>query len=308
MRALAFQVAELRFLVRGLKAYARRRTPRVRRWFGLVIRYSNPSVVAGRRQLVGTLPKADSSIPEATGVLELTAIVPDLLGPAVGEASALLDASDIDGLRSREPDRHLYTLPLGGRLEPDSAVLRLALAPQVLRTVSDYLGTLPVIENIMLWYSPNERNVDGTSQFHHLDGQDVRTLQLFVALEDVSDDNGPLTAVSAAVSERIARVVAYRKNEVTKRIPDDIVSRYASDQADFHVLAGPRGSAWLVDTDRCFHFGSRAGTRPRRMLVIQYYSPFAFVLPRRWSGALPLAARARELARSDVERQVLGAA
>ena len=305
---LSFQARELRFLVRGLRAYARRRTPRVRRWFGLVIRASMPRVAGSRRRLVATLPPAPVSIPEAAGVLDLTAVVPHRIGPAVSEAIELLEASDIAGLREREPGRHLYTIPLAERIGAGSAILRLALAPEVLRIVSDYIGTLPVIENVMLLFSPNEQNLDGTSQFHHLDGQDVRTVQLFVTLEDVTEDNGPLTAVSAGVSESIARAVSYRKNEITKRIPDEVVAEHAGAPSDLHVLTGPRGSAWLVDTDRCFHYGSRAGTRPRRILVLQYYSPFAFVLPRHWSAALPLAHRAGELATSDLERHVLGMA
>lgn len=307
MRALVFHILELRYLVRGVRAYARRRTPRVRRYLGSIVRWTYPREVSRRRQLVTSLPPAPASIPDDVGVLDLSRVLAPQIDGAVAEAHRLLPSLDLPGRRSAQPGLHLHAIPLREHLERDSAILRLALDPSLVRIVSDYLGTLPVVEDIYLWYSPNEANVDGSSQFHHLDGQDVRTLQLFVNLEDVSADQGPLTALSARASEEIARSISYRKNEVTKRVPDEVVAEHVRDDRDVHVLAGPRGSAWIVDTDRCFHFGSRAGSKPRHLLVLQYYTPFAFVLPRRWSTALPYAPEADRLASGELERRVLGA-
>jgi hypothetical protein len=307
MSEAAFQLRELRFLVRGLKAYGRRRTPRTRQLFARLVRATYPREVARRRQLAAALPAPPATIPDETGILEVTRLFPSQIAAAVDEANEIAPTLGVDRLRSEQPGRHLYPVPLRDHLGRDSAILRLALDPGLLRLVSDYLGTLPVIENIYLWFSPNEQNVDGSSQFHHLDGQDVRTLQLFVNIEDVDEDSGPLTALSATATERIAHAISYRKNEIAKRVPDEIVERYVDEATDVHVLAGPSRNAWIVDTDRCFHYGSRAGTRPRRLLVLQYYSPFAFVLPRRWSSALPFAALAPTFAKDEVERCVLGA-
>ena len=72
-------------------------------------------------------------------------------------------------------------------------------------------------------------------------------------------------------------------------------------------FTGDSGDVLIADTDRCFHLGSREGKAPRRVLVIQYYSPFAFVLPHRWDRALPLAHLAARPEFNATERLVLGA-
>ena len=35
----------------------------------------------------------------------------------------------------------------------------------------------------------------------------------------------------------------------------------------------------MVDSSRCIHFGSRAASKLRRILMIQYITPFSFTLP-----------------------------
>lgn len=306
MKRLAFQLSELRFLVRGLRAYARRRTPRVRRVLAVPLRWSRPGRLRERRRLAGSLPPVLTSIPEELGFSCITGLVSDAAAAAVVEARKLLAGADIEALRRTRQDLHLVTVPLAGRLHPGSAILQLALDPMLMRLVSDYVGMLPVIESIWILYSPNERTVDGTSQHYHLDGQDVRTVKVFVHLDDVDAEDGPLTAVVARSSELLARRIHYRKNEQTKRVADAVVNESVG-LGEIRALTGPRGTVYIVDTDRCFHFGSRAGKRPRKLLMIQYYSPFAFVLPRDWTRALPLATLGRDTAFSAIEQLVLGA-
>jgi hypothetical protein len=304
---LLFQIKDLRYLARGPRAYARRRTPAVRRVLGRALRMTRPVALVRRRAALRAMPPSPFRIPERVGIARIPEFGDGLIAAAVDEAKRLAVAVDLDGLHATSPDRHLVTASVAGRLEPGSAILRLALALDLVRAIGDYIGTVPVLEDVMLWYSPNEKMLAGSSQYYHLDGQDTRTLQLFVHLDDVTDENGPLTAISAAVSENIARRIRYRKNEVDKRVGDDIVDRALTSRDDRVVITGPTGTAHLVDTDRCFHFGSRAGTKPRLMLVIQYYSPFAFVLPGAWSSALPFS-RYAHAGFTDLERLVLGAA
>ncbi len=301
--SLAVQVRELAYLARGLRAYGRRRTPDARKRVAWLLRIGQWSRYAVRRDLVSRLPVNPAvGIPEDAGFARLDGLDPVVVREAVEAANAHWSRFDLAAALTDRGDRPFVAHGLGPLLEPDDPVLRLALHPDIVGAVARYIGMLPVIENAVIWYSPNDRRLDNSSQYFHLDGQDVRTVQMFLFLERVTDENGPLAVMRADASEALARRVGYRKTPATKRLEDATVHA----AGDVVRLTGEPGDVYIVDTDRCFHLGSREGRAPRRVLVIQYYSPFAFVLPRRWESVLPFAHLADRPGLDDVQRLVLG--
>jgi hypothetical protein len=73
-------------------------------------------------------------------------------------------------------------------------------------------------------------------------------------------------------------------------------------------VEGEPGTSCFVDTSRCFPYGSRvdAHAEARLVAIIQYLTPYSFMLPRDYRGA----ARYRHLAvdgSSRLEQLVLGA-
>lgn len=300
---LSLQLKELLYLSRGLRAFGARRTTRGRRRVASLLRMGQWSRYVHRRDLAaGLTPDPRIVIPESTGFAKLDALDRGVVRAAMTSADRHWAALDLDRALAQRGDRPFVAHGLGPVLEPGDPVLALALHPAVIAAVSRYIGMLPVIENVVIWYSPNDRRLDNSSQYYHLDGQDVRTVQMFLFLEPVTEDNGPLVVLPADASEALAQRVGYRKTPATKRLDDGLV-----DAAGAAVrFTGDAGEVFIVDTDRCFHFGSREGRSPRRVMVIQYYSPFAFVLPRRWDTVLPLAHLAGRPGFSEVERLVLG--
>jgi len=253
-----------------------------------------------RKQALAQLPPPGQEIPEEKGFARLTVVPPDVVEAAVSEARHLFDS-----LEFPSESTHLRAVHLGGHLQPGNPVLRMALDPNLLSVVANYIGMAPVIEDIVLLYSPNDHRVSGSSQHLHLDGQDIRMIQVFVFVEDVDDANGPLTAITASASERIAQRLGYRVNQWSKRVDDEAVQHLVT-QSDMERFTGPRGTTIAFDSDRCFHFGSREGTRPRYVLALQYYSPFAFSLAER-GRTLPFKGLASDPSFSPVEQLVLGA-
>ncbi|MEQ1761372.1 MAG: hypothetical protein ABL986_23940, partial [Vicinamibacterales bacterium] len=86
----------------------------------------------------------------------------------------------------------------------------------------------------------------------------------------------PLTSLRASDSAALADAVAYDYGD-GYRVPDERVSPlFGPDR--LVTFDGPAGTADFIDTSRCFHFGSRLveGGAPRRALVIQYQTPYAF--------------------------------
>jgi hypothetical protein len=303
MSVVQSQLQELSLLVRDHKMYSRRRTVRVRRAFNRVYKLFGLSTFLRRRRLVETIPdRPDFTIPENQGFVLWEPRDFPLLESAIAQAKSVFDSTDLAAIKKTiAADKSFAGVPF--ELTPDSPIVRLATHPRLLKPLAQYLGVVPILQYVQLMYSPNDRKAENSAQAFHLDGQDVRSLQVFVYLDDVSEDNGPVTLVDADASERLANTLSYRKTPSTKRVDDETVRRIVGG-ANLHVMTGKAGSVCIFDGDRCFHFGSRKATKPRRILQYEYVSPFAFVLPRRWWEGL----RYTHLGRSDApewERSVL---
>jgi len=174
-------------------------------------------------------------------------------------------------------------MPIQDYISLDSPFMRLALHPSLIYTITEYMGILPVLREISLFYSPNTEKVQGRSQAYHLDGSDLRNIKVFLFVEDVTHDSGPLTIIPADVSERVYYALKKRKltQKRNQKHEDETIYPLIRKE-DVYPLVGKKGTIVLVDTDRCYHFGSRPGTKPRWVLLFYYTSPFARNLPWLW--------------------------
>ena len=185
----------------------------------------------------------------------------------------------------------------------DSPFMRLALNPDVVAGVSAYLGCVPLLQYINLFYSSHVEHEPQKSQLYHCDSDDTTQVKIFVHCSDVTPQNGPLTIIGARESDRLRRRLGYRfDHRVTDAEAADAV------RADEQVLVGGPGTTCFVDTSRCFHYGSRVGedAGPRVIAMIQYLTPYSFILP----GDPRRSARFRHLATPALprlSRMVLGA-
>jgi hypothetical protein len=158
----------------------------------------------------------------------------------------------------------------------DSPYFRLALDERVVGPISAYLGLVPVLTEIDVWYSVHQPNAPKRSQLWHMDSDDTTLIKLWVHLSDVDRRSGPLTAFSASDSARLADAVAYNYGD-GYRVPDDRVHAVFGSERQVSFV-GPRATIDFIDTCRCFHFGSRvsADGAPRRLLMVAYQTPYAF--------------------------------
>lgn len=190
-------------------------------------------------------------------------------------------------------------------LKLDSPVLRLALRPDVIAAVSAYLGMVPVIAYVNVFYSAAGADEARSSQLFHCDADATTQVKIFVLCSEVTPTNGPLTLLDAKTSRNVRSRLGYHFGGKVKD------KRLAGliDQSDHHPIIGPPGTVCFVDTTQCFHFGSRveSGTAPRLVTMIQYLTPSSFMLPRNHRHGSPF----RHLTTpemSRVQRLVLGAA
>ena len=150
-----------------------------------------------------------------------------------------------------------------------------ALSDSLLSLVTNYLGTIPHLNRIDLLYSVNHGGEEAiSSQIYHLDPEGTRQAKLFMNLRDVGPDEGPFTFIPASETTRIVNAVKQRRLEDTEmaagRYSDEELAAVDGLQKAIAV-DGPKGSAALVDTSLCLHFGSRVKPGTYRLcLYIQY--------------------------------------
>ena len=234
----------------------------------------------------GTFAEADELADEAAR----------LLTDATGEPAAVRR-------QGKGRKRFLINLLDASTLTADHAAVRLSLRPDLLDAVVSYMGTVPVLRSIQIFYSGTLEEEPTSSQLYHCDADDTRQVKIFVLCSEVGTANGPLTILDAARSATVRRATGYQFNQ---RLTDDQVDQVLGGPARPAEVVGGPGTTCLVDTSRCFHYGSRVipGAAPRLVTMIQYLSPHAFVLPGDYrSGAAVTAPSATGLSR--LQRAVL---
>jgi hypothetical protein len=170
--------------------------------------------------------------------------------------------------------------------------------------VARYLGIVPVLTHIEVYYSAFRDTALASSQLFHCDQDDTSQIKVYVLCSDVDEQTGPMVLLGADTSKIVRRAVRY---EYRNRATDEEVFR-AVGERDRHRLVGRSGTVAFVDTSRCFHYGSRVseGAPPRLVTVVQYLSPFSFRVSRDRKRAAPYGYAAQP-GSSSLERLVLGA-
>ena len=252
-------------------------------------------------------PTAPLVMSRDAGYVELTRPQFPELVEAIEAAQGLIAATDpAQHVRSKE---QLITQLLDpGELTLDSPYMRLALRPDILSCASAYLGVVPILSTVDVWFSRwTGEDALQNSQLFHLDWGDTSQVKLFVLCSDVEARHGPLVFIDAERSERLRKALSYAFDGERGRVPDERVEAVLGASAA-QSLVGRAGDATLIDTSRCFHQGSRVldPDATRTVIMIQYLTPTAFALPLRPLADAPF----RHLARADmteIEQLVLGA-
>ena len=164
--------------------------------------------------------------------------------------------------------------PLQLRQYPE--FLEFGLDERLLAIVTEYLGELPVLPYIFLWRSEVGHGPLKTSQLYHLDHSDVRQIKLFVFLNDIDQDNGPLVVIPAEPSNKLRKHLGYDWTFKKRRVSDEEMHRWP-EAAKEMAIKGKEGTTVLADTSRLFHYGSRVKSGIRYMLVYRYLTISSFL-------------------------------
>ena len=154
---------------------------------------------------------------------------------------------------------------VGGAFATDHPFVRYALQPAALRIVGDFMRDLPQLSDVLLTLSqPTPNQALSYSQLWHLDHDDKRVCKLFIYLTDVQNTaDGPFTFIPAGPSKPF-------RNTLKSHMSDAQVFGKTGPDAVKEMIA-PRLSAFIVNTARCLHMGSRIQSDQSRLLYTATY-------------------------------------
>jgi hypothetical protein len=251
------------------------------------------------------------TIPEEKGYLILPPGSIAAAEPVIAAGNEVVDSIGHERLLSEfNPRKDTMSR---GFLPPDASELgspymNFALSEDIVGAASAYLGVVPILLGIDIWYAYAEHTLDApiNASLWHLDGDDTTQVKVWIHLADVVPDSGPLTILDATKSEEFAEQTEY-DSSVEYRIPDEKINSFITDE-DLVSFDGPKGQIDFVDTSRTMHMGSRAkaGCPVRRVFFAKYVTPYAFKFKEDHREESPFRHLASG-ASSELETLVLGA-
>ena len=161
--------------------------------------------------------------------------------------------------------------PLGA----DDPWLRIGISDRVLDVVNSYFGMWSKLTYVDLWYTPpaQEGVKRVSSQRWHRDYNDDRLVKIFIYLDDVDENTGPLDYVPAStLGGQYANEWPWRPVSNDLYPPQDEFEQRIPKSAQVS-LTGPAGSMAFCNTSGFHRGGYVTGSRPRVMAVYNYSSP-----------------------------------
>ncbi len=282
----------------------RRRGSGVRRIYVNARRAGRYLKDAPRRSAHAALPPTDLRIAPGAGFVVVPPGTWEETAAIVADARAALSRFDETAPPpGKNRKRFLQNVLDPTTLTLDSAIVRFALRSDVLSTVSRYLGVVPFLSAISVFHSDTTPGDPTSSQLYHCDGDDVTQIKVFVYCTDVDAGSGPLTVLDADTTRAVQTRVGYQFRD---RLTDEQVRSAVTDPTE-HAILGRQGTAAFVDTSRCFHYGSRVApdAPPRLVTMVQYQTPYSFMLPADAEASLPFRHLLRD-SLTSLQRLALG--
>lgn len=206
-------------------------------------------------------PSLDGLMNEHTG----WGVVPTGTVPGMDKVIATLrQLRDERGRDAPLEEAYIRQVFLPADLDAYPEVRDFVLSDALLQIGTDYLGSLPVLMTVQGWWTPPNTLLEG-SQLFHVDNIDTRQVKFFFNMIDVGEESGPFSFLPADVTARVLKAVP----DWRRRLADEEVFAHARPE-DVVSTAGAAGTGFVADGCRCMHFGGRARSGERLVLMISF--------------------------------------
>jgi hypothetical protein len=151
--------------------------------------------------------------------------------------------------------------------------------------ISNYLNEKPLLTELKLLYSPpTSDEIYSGSQLLHSDFDDNKVVKVFVFINDVDLDSGPLELINKYYSNKIIKLSKYRWGQMNRKYKShddnllDLIVKSDSDKI-LTSIVGSSGTIVLADTVSCLHRGSRNPIKARKILYATFSTRTSFRFP-----------------------------
>ena len=146
--------------------------------------------------------------------------------------------------------------------------------------VTNYMGCLPIVSTTEYWFSPNIENHSKRSQEFHTDGEDIKQIRVLIPINEITKDHGPLTLINAKKSYEVYKKLKKKTviKKKTEKIADEIFFKFISKNEKNEAIVNSN-EIYMVDTCRCYHYGSRKSKYQRKLISITFQTPFSIDAP-----------------------------
>lgn len=169
-----------------------------------------------------------------------------------------------DPIRNKGDKPFLRNLLNGQDLLDIPEFMDVAMHPVFYGAVTKYLGQAPWLVSMNLWLTPPNQTAV-RSQLYHYDHKDTRQAKIFINLNDVTPDCGPLHFLPATESVKVEKAAGYSQGRYTD---EEVYGAVA--KSEVIATVGNTGNGFIVDTARCLHYGSRGNIKERLMLMVNF--------------------------------------
>lgn len=140
--------------------------------------------------------------------------------------------------------------------------------PALVEMAANYIGEMPVLGNVCVWYTFVNSAQLGAQNIHR-DMNCRRQIHIVIPIWPIDEGTGPFTFLPGDKSRNIVA----RINHNYGRFDDDDFYKLI-DRNEMIAFTSDKGAVLAVNPYACFHFGGRAKTKPRFVLICSYTSRF----------------------------------
>ncbi len=139
---------------------------------------------------------------------------------------------------------------------------------KIQKYLSDYYKNKFTITNVHIYriLKPNDKlknnyKLYGATASWHNDGSNVDTLKVFIPLDVIGDDDGPMEFIGKSMTKKIIRnnIITFSQEKISEEII----------KGDFKKMLFQKEDAYIINTNECMHRATSPNSNYRDLLV--YY-------------------------------------
>ena len=151
-------------------------------------------------------------------------------------------------------------------------IISFASSDLMISTAARYIKVFPVLAKVLCYHNiPKNSNLTRGAMLWHKDDFGYKSLDIFLAITNITDENGPLIALENKDDLGVFRKSLFyvRNAEPGERNKINIEDFFLEKNKEIYLLGKP-GSAMLIDSFSDFHRGGHCISGDRVMLRLSY--------------------------------------